>query len=73
MASGFGGCAVNVANSANSLDSFEPVQLMAQLLAQVTHVHVDAAIERRQFASENFLHEFFSFDDLAGVAQQYFE
>src|ERR1043166_177170 len=36
---------VDVADAANGLDSFEIVQLMAQLLAQVTHVHVDAAIE----------------------------
>ena len=41
---------------------------------QVTHVHVDAAaIERRQLASQNFLHEIFSFHYLARVAQQCFK
>ena len=37
--------AVDVAHAANSLDPLETVQLVAQLLAQVTDVHVDAAIE----------------------------
>ena len=37
--------AINVAHAANRLDSLETVELVAQLLAQVTDVHVDAAIE----------------------------
>ena len=38
--------AVDVAHATNGLDSFQTVQLVAQLLAQVTDVHVDTAIER---------------------------
>src|SRR6185369_10992134 len=64
------GCAVDVANTANGLDSFETVQLMAELLAQVTHVHIDAAVERRKFASQHFLDEVFALNDLACVLQQ---
>ena len=37
--------AVDVADAADGLDSFETIELVAQLLAQVTDVHVDAAIE----------------------------
>ena len=41
----FSGSAIDITDAANGLDSFKAVQLMAQLFAQVTHVHVDAAIE----------------------------
>ena len=47
----FGGGTVDVADATNGLDSLETVELVAQLLAQVTDVHVDAAIERRQLAT----------------------
>ena len=39
--------AVDVTHAADGLDSFQAIQLVAQLLAQVTDVHVDAAIEGR--------------------------
>jgi hypothetical protein len=51
----------------------ETVQLVAQLLAQVTDVHVDAAIEGRQFAAQHFLNQIFSLDYLTRIAQQNFE
>jgi len=41
----FGRGAIDVAYTTNGLDSFQPIQLVAQLLAQIADVHVDAAIE----------------------------
>ena len=40
---------IDVPNAAHCLDPLNAIHFMTQLLSQVTHVRVDAAIERAQF------------------------
>lgn len=57
---------VDVSDSANRLNAILAVRSRPELLAQVADVHVEAAIESREFAAKHLLGEFFALDDAAG-------
>src|SRR4029078_8120100 len=64
---------VDVADASNCLYSLAGSEPMAQLLAQVADMHVDAAIKRRRAAAEHLLRQLFALDDAAGGAQKLFQ
>src|SRR5919205_431164 len=61
---------VDVADAAHGLDPFGLTGAVAELLAEVADVHVDAAVEDRQLAPEHLAHELFALDDEPGGAEQ---
>src|SRR5215204_6105842 len=61
---------VDIADAADGLDSLGVARAVAELLAEVTDVHVDAAVEDRQLAPEHRAHEVFALDDESGRAQE---
>ena len=44
---------------------------ISQLLADFAHMHIDAAVERREFSTEHSIHEPFARNDATSLAQQY--
>jgi hypothetical protein len=61
---------VQIADTADGLDAFHPMELMAQFFPQTADMDVNAAIEQFQFAPEHFLGKIFSGDHLADALDQ---
>src|ERR1044071_4908923 len=61
---------VDVADAADGLDSLGLTGAVAELLAEVADVHVDAAVEDRQLATQHRADEVFAFDDEPGRVQE---
>ena len=62
----------NVADTANGFDVLIVIGI-SQLLADLAHMHVDAAVEGREFSAEYGVHQPFARNDSTRFAQQYFE
>src|SRR5438270_5647322 len=61
------GKTVNVARAPNCLDVLPGTSLIAQFLAELAHVHVDAAVIRRKCASQGSPYQFLAADHAPGV------
>lgn len=57
---------VDVADAADGLDAVFAVGPRSEFLAQVADVHVEAAIESREFSPEHLLREFFALNHATG-------
>src|SRR5215204_4407479 len=64
------GARVDVADAADGLDSLGVAGAVAELLAQVADVHVDAPVEDRKLAPEHRAHQVFAPDDEPGRVQE---
>lgn len=69
----FAGLGVDIADTSDGLDAFRPVSVEPQLLPQITHMHVDAAVEGAEGSTQDCLHEFLPLDDGSGPAKQTLE
>ena len=70
---GFVKLGVDIADTPDRLDAFRPASVEPQLFPQITHMHVDAAVEGVEGSTQDYFHKFLPFDDGSGPAEQTFE
>src|SRR6267378_6730945 len=61
---------VEISDAADAFDSLGSVFKQSNLLAQIAHMRIDAAIERREFAAEYIARQLLAANNLAGRLQQ---
>jgi hypothetical protein len=64
---------IDITNPANGLDPFRTVRLTSQLLAQITHVHVDTPIERTELTFQDCLGQFFTAQHTTHCLEKYLQ
>src|SRR5205085_9040392 len=64
---------VEISDAADAFDSLGAVFKQSNLLAQIAHVRIDTAIERREFAAEYIPRQLLAANNLAGRLQQHLQ
>src|SRR5438132_1439838 len=64
---------VEISDAADAFDSLGSVFKQSNLLAQIAHMRIDAAIERREFAAEYIARQLLAANNLAGRLQQHLQ
>lgn len=64
------GAGVQVTDAAHGFDALDPIDIVAEFLAQTADMNIDAAIEHLQLAAKRFLRQIFPVDDLADPFDQ---
>src|SRR5689334_14549042 len=69
----FGRQRVDVTDAPHAFDALGSLRQRSDLFSQIAHVCVDAAIERRELATEHIAGECLATDNLSGGLQQHFQ